>query len=90
MASMDREELLLRLERMIRRAEAKGKTRKRLALIIVRDGYMANVRKSEFGDCNTCEEKIKCSMAPAWGGCVRVNCPHYKGPDKVEPWRGEQ
>ena len=89
MASMEKDEVLRRLDRMIAKAEKKGKTRKRLALIIVKDGYMANCRLSRYGDCNTCREQMKCGMAPVAGGTVRRNCPHYKGPDLMEPWRGE-
>ena len=90
MGSMPTEEVFRRLERMIARAEKQGKTKKRLALIIAMDGLMASNRQMKYGNCNTCGNARECGMAPVWGGGVRWNCPHYDGPDEIEPWRGEQ
>lgn len=89
MASMEKTEVLERLERMITKAERKGKTRNRLALIIALDHVRKAYMDAEYGDCNSCEKNILCGMAPVPGGQVRKNCPHYKGPEKLEPWRGE-
>ena len=89
MASMERTEVLERLEKMITKAERKGKTRRRLALIIALDNVREAYRFDEYGDCNSCEKNMLCGMAPVLGGLVRRNCPHYKGPEKLEPWRGE-
>ena len=89
MASMERDEVLERLVKMITKMRLKGKTRNRLALIIALDYVRKAYRDDEYGDCNSCEKNILCGMAPVLGGLVRRNCPHYKGPEKVEPWRGE-
>ena len=87
MASIEVDKVIRIIDRMIEKARAKGKKKRRLALIVVRDGYMAEVRRREYGDCNTCEVR-RCPMKPPVGGQVRNNCPHYKGPDKVEKGRG--
>lgn len=90
MGSMEHDEVIRRLDRMIKKAEAKGQSKNRLALILAKDSVLNDHIWAAYGDCNTCGDQILCGMCPQWGGQVRRNCPHYKGPKKVEEWRGER
>ena len=90
MGSMKYDEVIRRLDQMIKKAAAKGQEKKMLALILARESERDAHRWAAYGDCNTCNKQILCGMAPAMGGTVRRNCPHYEGREKVEPWRGEQ
>lgn len=87
MASIEVDEVLRVIDRMIEKARAKGKKKKRLALIAAREACRAEVKRREYGDCNTCEIR-RCPMKPPHGRRVRNNCPHYIGPGKVEEGRG--
>ena len=87
MSSMSRGEVLILLNEMIYKATKKGKTRKRLALILAREGYNEDFRTHQYGTCITCGKRHFCRMAPKGVSGVRINCPHYIGPMKVDPWR---
>lgn len=89
MASMEHEEVVDRLKKLIAKAEAAGKEKTRLALIFALDAVRNEHKWALYGDCNTCTRNNVCQMAPEWGGRVRWNCPHYEGAEKMEPWRGE-
>jgi len=89
MASIEVDEVFRIIDRMIEKARAKKKEKRRLALTVVRENYLAGIRIRKYGDCNTCV-KLRCPMRPQVGGQVRINCPHYKGPNKVEEGRGKQ
>lgn len=86
MANMEREEVFQRLDRMIEKAEAKGKTRNRLALVLAKETYLAYKKLMEFGNCNTCTN-LSCPKRPEWGQMVRVNCADYCGAGEVTPSR---
>lgn len=87
MASIEIDEVFRIIDRMIEKARAKRKEKRWLALTVVRENYLAEIKRRKYGDCNTCVSSLFCSMRPPVGGLVRNNCPHYKGPDKVEPGR---
>lgn len=83
-------EVIIRLDRMIEKARAKGQVRKEDALMKIKAGYLYYARLSQYGDCNTCSMRLLgCRYAPQWGDAVRVNCCHYKGPEKIaeEYWK---
>lgn len=81
-------EVIDRLDRMIRKAKAKRQVRKEDALMKAKAGYLYFARLSQYGDCNTCDHHTDCRLAPQWGDAVRVNCCHYKGPEKIAEIRG--
>lgn len=88
MASMEHEEVVDRLKRLIANVEKAGKDKTRLALVIALDAVRQEHKWAMYGDCNTCTRRAMCQMAPEWGCYVRRNCPHYAGVKKLEPWRG--
>ena len=83
-------EVIIRLDRMIEKARAKGKIRKEDALMKIKAGYLYYARLSQYGDCNTCAKRVDCKLAPQWGDAIRVNCYYYQGPEKIALSRWQQ
>ena len=81
-------EVIDRLDRMIGKARAKRQVRKEDALMKAKAGYLYFAQMSQYGDCNTCENRLDCRICPQWGDAVRVNCYHYKGPEMIAEMRG--
>ena len=82
------QDVIDRLDRMIGKARAKRQVRKEDALMKAKAGYLYFARLSQYGDCNTCNNRTDCRIAPKWGDAVRVNCYCYRGPENVSEKRG--
>ena len=79
------------IDTMIQKAAHKGQRQKLWALSVAKQTFLAAIHQRQYGSCNSCTKnnKARCQMAPPLGGFVRINCPHYEGSERVEPWRGE-
>ena len=76
------------LDKLITKAVLKKKSKRRSALSIIKAAFHAQIERGEYGCCNSCSKLKSCRMAPSIGSFVRINCPHYEGGERVEPWRG--